>query len=88
MKVTAENSKHRITRNVSHFKRVNVDVNSQSPCSDSESEYERDNDNNHELDVEQEDVNNRENVNNPNGRPIRNRQAPIRYGEPIPPNLR
>ena len=50
MKVTVENSKHRITRKVSHFKRVNADVNSQSHCSDSESEYERNNDNNHELD--------------------------------------
>ena len=87
-KVTAENSKHRITRNVSHFKRVNADANNQSYSSDSESEYERDNDNNHELNVEQEDVNNRENVNAHDGRSIRNRQAPIRYGEPIPLDLR
>ena len=87
-KVTAENLKHRITRNVSHFKRVNADANNQSYCSDSESEYERDNDNNHELNVEQEDVNNRENVNAHDGRSIRNRQAPIRYGEPIPLDLR
>ena len=28
-KVTTEHSKHRITRNVSHFQRVNSDVNSQ-----------------------------------------------------------
>ena len=83
--MTVENSKHRITRNVSHIKRVNADVNSQSHCSDSESEYERDNNNNHELYVEQEGVSNRENI---NGRPIRNHQAPIRYGEPIPSDLR
>ena len=83
VKVTAENSKHRITRNVSHFKRANADISSQYHCSDSESEFERDNDN-HELNVEQEDVNNCESLNAPNGRSIRNHQAPICYGEPIP----
>ena len=66
------------------LERVNADDNYQSYCSDSESEFERDNDNNHELNVEQEDVNNREDVNAHNGGSTRNRHAPIRYGGPTP----
>lgn len=63
-KVTAENSKHRITRNVSHFKRINAYVNRQHYCSDSESEYEHNNENHYERDAEHENVNNNENANN------------------------
>ena len=41
-KVTAENSKHCITRFVSHFKRVNASVNRQPDRSDSDSDAEQD----------------------------------------------
>ena len=70
-----------------HLKQVDADVNNQPRCSDSDSEYEYDNNNNHKLNVEQENVNNRENVNVHNGQSIRSRQAPIRYRESIPSDL-
>ena len=89
-KVIAENSKHRITRNVSHLKRVNASVNRQPDSSDSDSDVEQDvryhldNENEHDIEHGHDHANNRGNVNARNERPVRTRQAPIRYGNPIP----
>ena len=89
-KVTAENSKHRITRNVSHFKRVNASVNRQPDSSDSDSDaeqdvrHQQDIENEHDIEHEHDHANDRGNVNARNERPVRTRQAPIRYGNPIP----
>ena len=83
-KVTAENSKHKITRNVSHFKRVNAHVNLHPDCSESEDEDECDY--NDYVDHNAEHIDNRGNANY-TGRPTRNRQAPNRYGNPIPSDI-
>ena len=86
-KVTAENAKHRITRNVSHFKRVNTYVNRQHHCSESDSEHDSNNGDSQERDAQHEDANNHGNINAPYERPTRTRQAPVRYGDPIPSDL-
>ena len=83
-KVTAENSKHKITRNVSHFKRVNAHVNLHPDCSESEDEDECDYDD--YVDHNAEHIDNRGNANY-TGRPTRNLQAPNRYGNPIPSDI-
>jgi len=82
-KVTAENAKHRITRNVSHFKRVNR----QHHYSESDSEQDSNSGDSQERDAQHEDVNNHGNINAPYERPTRTRQAPVRYGDPIPSDL-
>ena len=86
-KVTTENSKHRITRNVSHFKRVNASVNCQADSSDSDSDAEHGYEHEQDIEHDPEHANDRGNVIIRNERPIRTRQAPIRYGNPIPSDL-
>ncbi len=80
-KVTAENANHRITRNVSHFKRINASFDNnrkETVESDDDSEFEHEN-------VNMDEGGDRENRNIQ--RPVRVRKAPDRYGNPIPSGM-
>eukprot|EP00794_Sanderia_malayensis_P005113 gene5112-biopygen4171 len=81
--VTAENATHQITRNVSHFKKVNIPTTHEISDSDSDTEHEID----YEHNAEHKHGNNREHDNAGNARPIRARGAPIRFGDPIPSDV-
>ena len=81
--VTAENATHQITRNVSHFKKVNISTTQKISDSDSDTDHETD----YEHNAENEYGNNREHGNAGNARPIRSRRAPIRYGDPTPSDV-
>ena len=80
-KVTAENANHRITRNVSHFKRINASFDNnrkETVESDDDSEFEHEN-------VNMDEGGDRENRNIQG--PVRARKAPDRYGNPIPSGM-